>query len=299
AEPATNYSAGCWLFLRVLGLCHLFAFLSLWCQLDGLIGEHGIVPATQWLDAVARQLGPDRFWKVPTLCWLDPSDAFRQTLCAAGSAIALALTIGLAPRLTLCLLWSLYLSLCSVGGAFLGFQWDALLLECTFLAVFIAPRGWRPSLPSSGSAPRRLALLSLWWLLFRLMLLSGAVKLLSKDKLWANLSALSVHFETQPLPTPLAWWAHQLPQPLLTGSCVAMFAIELSFPFLLLCGRPGRRTAGLAFISLMGLIALTGNYCFFNLLVMALSLPLLDNAFFQRMAPIWRLDAPAPQDEQP
>jgi hypothetical protein len=299
AAPATDYSAGCWLFLRLLGLCHLFAFLSLWHQLDGLIGEHGVVPATQWLDAVARQLGPDRFWKVPTLCWLDPSDAFRQTLCAAGSVLALALTVGLAPRLTLFLLWVLYLSLCSVGGAFFGFQWDALLLESTFLAVFIAPSNWRPSLPGSTSAPRRLALIALWWLLFRLMLLSGAVKLLSKDKLWAGLSALSVHFETQPLPTPLAWWAHQLPQAVLTASCVTMFSIELAFPFLLLCGSLGRRTAGLAFMSLMGLIALTGNYCFFNLLVIALSLSLLDNAFLQRLAPRLRLNAHGPPDGLP
>ncbi len=291
-EPVADYSAGCWLFLRLLGLCHLFAFLSLGYQLDGLIGEHGIVPATQWLDAVAKQLGPDRFWKAPTLCWLEPSDAFRHTLCAAGSALGLALTAGLAPRLTLCLLWALYLSLCTVGGVFLGFQWDALLLESTFLAVFIAPRNWLPTLPSTPSAPRRLALLALWWLLFRLMLLSGAVKLLSKDKLWASLSALSVHFETQPLPTPLSWWAHHLPQPLLTGSCAAMLVIELACPFLLLCGRPGRRTAALAFTGLMGLIALTGNYCFFNLLVIALSLPLLDNAFLQRLAPILRLESP-------
>jgi hypothetical protein len=297
--PAAEYSAGCWLFLRLLGLCHLFAFLSLWHQLDGLVGEHGIVPATQWLSAVANQLGPDRFWKIPTLCWLDPSDAFRQTLCAAGSALGLALTVGLAPRLTLCLLWALYLSLCSVGGAFLGFQWDALLLEVTFLAIFIAPRNWLPSLSGSNTAPSRLALLGLWWLLFRLMLLSGAVKLLSKDRLWAGFSALSVHFETQPLPTPLAWWAHHLPQPLLTGSCIAMFAIELAFPFLLLCGRPGRRTAALGFISLMGLIALSGNYCFFNLLVIALSLPILDNGFLQRLAPaLLRLlsGTPAPSD---
>ena len=299
AAPATDYSAGCWLFLRLLGLCHVFAFLSLWHQLDGLIGEHGIVSATQWLDAVAKQIGPDRFWKVPTLCWLDPSDAFRHTLCAAGSALGLALTLGLAPRLTLCLLWALYLSLCSVGGVFLGFQWDALLLESTFLAVFIAPRNWLPTLPGLHPAPRRLALLAVWWLLFRLMLLSGAVKVLSKDKLWAGLSALGVHFETQPLPTPLSWWAHHLPQPLLTGSCALMFVIELAFPFLLLCGRPGRRTAALAFISLMGLIALTGNYCFFNLLVIALSLPLLDNAFLQRLAPALRLETPDPPLDQP
>ena len=50
------------------------------------------------------------------------------------------------------------------------------------------------------------------WLLFRFMFLSGLVKLLSGDPTWANLSALFYHFQTQPLPTPLAWYAHHLPR---------------------------------------------------------------------------------------
>ena len=86
----------------------------------------------------------------------------------------------------------LWLSLCSVGQEFLSFQWDVLLVEAGFLAIF-----------ADTSAVR------VWlfrWLLFRLMFFSGVVKLASHDTAWRNLTALHFHYETQPLPTPLAWY---------------------------------------------------------------------------------------------
>jgi len=286
-SSAPEYSTGTWLFLRLLALCHLIAFASLLLQLDGLIGEHGIIPAGAWLEAVHNQLGADRFWQVPTLCWLDPSDAFRHSLCLAGIGFSLAALLGVATRFSLAALWLLYLSLCTVGGVFFWFQWDALLLEATLFSLFLAPAHLRPSLPWGSHAPQhappRVALAATWWLIARLMLLSGAVKLLSHDALWRDLSALTVHFQTQPLPTPVAWWLHQMPPKFLTASCAAMFAIELGLPFFILAGRLGRRTAALGFSALMALIALSGNYCFFNLLVLALSLTLLDNAFWQSL----------------
>ena len=56
-----------------------------------------------------------------------------------------------------------------------------------------------------------LARLLLVFLLFKLMFLSGATKLLSGDPTWRTLTALDYHFETQPLPPWTAWYAHQLP----------------------------------------------------------------------------------------
>ena len=49
------------------------------------------------------------------------------------------LIVGIAPAPCLALLWLLYLSLVTVGRDFLGFQWDNLLLEAGFLAIFFAP----------------------------------------------------------------------------------------------------------------------------------------------------------------
>mgnify|MGYP000597367227 CR=1 FL=1 len=47
------------------------------------------------------------------------------------------------------------------------------------------------------------------------MFLSGVVKLASSDPAWADLTALSYHYETQPLPAWTAWYAHHLPDGLL------------------------------------------------------------------------------------
>ena len=52
---------------------------------------------------------------------------------------SLLLIFDIAPVLVLSLIWILYLSLVTVGQDFLAFQWDSLLLEAGFLAVFLAP----------------------------------------------------------------------------------------------------------------------------------------------------------------
>jgi hypothetical protein len=279
--PSASYRVGSHVFLRLLGVCHLAAFLSVLHQLDGLLGDDGILPASQWLVAVAQQLGTARFWQAPTLCWISPDAEFLHTLCVAGAVVSVLLVLGIMTRVALAALWALYLSVVTVGGVFFGFQWDALLLETTFLACLIAPGSW--TLSKSKTGPSRGALLMVWWLLCRLMFASGAVKLLSHDPLWRQFTALAVHFETQPLPMPLAWWAHHLPGWVQTSSCVAMFVIELGVPFATLFGCWGRRFAALAFALLMGGIALTGNYCFFNLLVVAMCCTLLDDSFWKRL----------------
>ena len=117
------------------------------------------------------------------------------------------------------------------------------------------------------------------------MFMSGAVKLLSGDAVWWNLTALTVHYETQPLPTVFAWYAHHLPLFMQRVSCGVMFAIELGAPFLIFAPRRLRHAAGFAFVFLQTLILLTGNYCFFNLLALALCLVLYDDAFWRFVPP--------------
>src|SRR5262249_4082980 len=119
----------------------------------------------------------------------------------------------------------------------------------------------------------------------RLMFMSGAVKLLSGDATWWNLTALTVHYETQPLPTWIGWYAHQLPVWFQKTSCGIMFVIELAISFLIFCGRRPRQIAAAAFMLLMLLISLTGNYCFFNLLTVALCLFLIDSPALLRFLP--------------
>jgi hypothetical protein len=123
------------------------------------------------------------------------------------------------------------------------------------------------------------------WLLFRLMFCSGAVKLLSNDTAWHGLTALTYHYETQPLPTPPAWYAHQWPVWFHKASCAGMFFVELALPFCIFLPRRPRFVAFWAFTLLMLGIALTGNYTFFNLLTVALCVVLLDDFALVRFAP--------------
>ena len=268
-----------WAFLRSLGLIYLFAFVSLWVQIGGLVGSNGIVPAKITMEAVRQQAEGGawlRYHEFPTLCWLSASDAFLNAQCAAGVILAVLLLIGVAPAVCLFALWVIYLSLCTVGREFLSFQWDILLLETGFLAIFLAPLQFWPRLRRCP-APSGIALSLLRWLLFKLMFESGCVKLVSGDPTWRNLTALNFHYETQPLPTWIGWYAHQLPWWFQKASAALMFGIELVIPFLIFAPRRLRHFACGVLVVLQVFILLTGNYCFFNLLTIALCLTLLDD----------------------
>jgi lipase maturation factor 1 len=271
-----------WMFLRLLGLAYLVAFVSLWLQVDGLIGSNGILPARDLLQEVSGVVGRSRYWWLPTLFWLAPSDGMLHALCATGCVLAGLLVIGVAPVPCLAGLWAAYLSLEAIGQEFLSFQWDILLLETGFLAIFVAPLTLRPSIEREPPAPATVVWL-LRWLLFRLMFSSGAVKLLSGDPTWKNLTALEYHYWTQPLPTWIGWYANLLPAWCQQLSCALMFAIELGAPCLIWGGSIPRRIAFASLVALQILILLTGNYCFFNLLTIALCVLLLDDAAW----PVW------------
>jgi uncharacterized membrane protein YphA (DoxX/SURF4 family) len=117
------------------------------------------------------------------------------------------------------------------------------------------------------------------------MFLSGAAKLLSGDPSWRNLSAIAFHYQTQPLPTPLAWYMHQLPLGFHRVSAIMMFIVELGMPLLIFAPRRARHFAGWCIIFLLVLILLTGNYAFFNLLALALCLFLFDDFSLAQILP--------------
>jgi lipase maturation factor 1 len=246
------------MFLRVLGLIYVVAFVSFGVQARGLLGSRGILPYAEYLKAAKDALGAAAYWNVPTLLWLFPTDTAIQALWLIGCLAALIAVFGRwqRPALGVCLV--LWLSLCSVGQDFYSFQWDILLSEAGFLAIFAA------------AAPVRIWLFR--WLLFRLMFFSGAVKLLSRDAAWRDFTALSYDYFTQPLPTPLAWYMQQLPMWFQKASVGILFFVELLVPFLFFAPRRIRRAAACLTIALQLLILLTGNYTFFNYLTIALSM---------------------------
>jgi predicted DCC family thiol-disulfide oxidoreductase YuxK len=270
-EPP-RYDLVSWLFLRAIGLIYLIAFISFGMQALGLIGSHGILPLSDFADAVRSQVGSAGYWRVPMMFWLSQSDFAIQAACWVGVALSLLLIFNVLPRISLFFLYVLYLSLFYAGQEFMGFQWDLLLLESGFLALLL-------------SMATRPGIWLLRWLLFRFMLLSGAVKLLSGDATWANLSALSYYFQTEPLPTPLAWYVHHLPHAVLIASTLGTLTIEVGLPILIFFPRRLRFVAAFSFLLLQTVILLTGNYTFFNLLTMALCLVLFDDAALLKVLP--------------
>jgi predicted DCC family thiol-disulfide oxidoreductase YuxK len=274
-----------WFFFRALGLIYLIAFASFGVQVLGLIGSNGILPVGDFLQWINATFGVRGYWLAPTIFWVNSGDLFLRLVPIAGAGLALLLLIGFTHRLILLLLYLAYLSLVTAGQDFMSFQWDILLLETGFLAIFLV-----------GSSS-----VTLWlfrWLLFRLIFLSGAVKLLSGDPTWRNLTALDFHFETQPLPTVVGWYFHQLPAWFHRISVLAMFAIELGAPFLILAPRRLRFLSAASIVFLQVLILLTGNYAFFNLLAISLCLLLLDDAVLRRVLPqglARRIPAPKPE----
>ncbi|HWP67440.1 MAG TPA: lipase maturation factor family protein [Candidatus Limnocylindria bacterium] len=264
---------------------YAIAFASLGVQVDGLVGEAGILPAGEFLRRVADRLGPDAYARLPTICWLVGADARTlQLLCAAGVACGLALLAGVLPGPAALAAWALYLSLVGVGQVFLAFQWDALLLESGLLALLIAP--WRLRPPAWN--PSAVGLLPLWCLVAKLHLLSGWVKLASGDPTWWNLTALHYHYWTTCLPVWVGWYAAKLPDLVQRASVLVMFAIELGAPFAILGPRRLRHAAAAAMIALQLAIAVTGNYGFFNLLTIALCATLFDDAALARVLPFVR-----------
>jgi lipase maturation factor 1 len=237
-----------------------------------MIGSHGILPVADLVDAVASHYGPERFFLVPMAFWLNASDFAIQAVCWAGAGLSILLVLNLLPRLSLFLLYVFYLSLFYGGQTFMSFQWDTFLLETGFAALLL----------SFATTP---GIWLLRWLIFRFMFMSGLVKLASGDPSWWNLSALSYHFLTQPLPTSLAWYAAQLPPSVLKFATGGMFFIELVLPFLIFFPRRLRHIAAFGILLLQSCILITGNYNWFNLQTMLLCLPLFDDAAIQTILP--------------
>ena len=254
----------------------MIAFASLLVQIAGLVGDRGVLPASIFLEAVHNAYGARGYWLVPTIAWINSSTIALQIVCAAGVLAGALLMTGRLTLVALATAWALYLSLLGVGQVFLSFQWDLLLLEAGVLAVLATL--W----------PQWVAWL-FRWLLFRLMFLSGAVKLLSGDESWANLTALTFHFQTQPLPNVISWYVQQLPPRALEVSTAGTLATELFAPLLYFAPRSFRLVGAVTTIVFQTLILLTGNYTFFNLLTISLAVWLLDDDRLERWLPGWIL----------
>jgi hypothetical protein len=269
---------------------YLAAFSSLAAQVLGLYGKRGILPIARLLEQAKGLPARDRYLVYPSVFWLDASDKTLLRACRTGQVLSALLMLGIAPRITSALLWSLYLSFVSVGRDFLAFQWDGLLLESGAHAVLVAPSGIRPRFDRE---PSRAAVLLMRWLLFRLNFGSGYAKLRSGDPTWRDGTACVYHYETQPLPTRLGWYAKQLPLPVQKASTALALASEIGGSVLAFAPRRLRHASFATTSATQLAIAATGNYGFFNLLTSTISLWLLDDDSFAKLAPRAREVKPA------
>jgi hypothetical protein len=275
-----------WLFLRGLALIYFSAFASMAVQIEGLIGEQGLLPIKTELARIARYFPQHKYKDFPTLFWFDASDQALVMACYVGITAALFLLINCFDRLALVLCYGLYLSITVAGQDFTAFQWDALLLETGFLAIVL-----------TGGSP--ICVFLYRWLIARFMLMGGIVKLASGDAAWANLTALSYHYQTEPIPSPLAYYAYYWPL-WFHKLCVAgVLLIELVIPFFVFLPRRFRLIAAWSFILLQSSIILSGNYNFFNLLAILLCLFLFDEKDVEKIVPLHWLDFIKTRQKQP
>src|SRR2546428_677134 len=199
-----------WIFLRILGLIYYSAFFSLTFQIRGLIGPHGILPAGEYLEALAERFGHAGYWYAPTLLWISSGSHTLTGICWAGMIASALLVLNLWPRGMLAICFVCFLSFVSAAQDFSAYQSDGMLLEAGFIAMFLAPGGFRPGW-GEDSRPSRASVFLLVWECFRIYFESGVAKILGGDSQWRNFTALDEYYQNGPLPTWIGWYMQNFP----------------------------------------------------------------------------------------
>src|SRR5262245_61800078 len=212
--------------LRLLGLVYFFAFLSAALQVRPLLGSDGLTPVTTWMSGMAQAFGSRHTASLqfPNLFWLGASDRALVVVAWLGTGLSLLVLAGLANALLLGLLWVLYMSFVHVGQEWYGYGWEIQLLETGFLAIFLCPLIDPRPFPSRP--PPRAVIWLFRWLIFRIMLGAGLIKLRG-DPCWRDLTCLDYHYLTQPIPNPLSRWFHFHPPLAHKLECLYNHFVEL------------------------------------------------------------------------
>ena len=254
---------------------YLIAFISAINQFPALLGERGLLP-------VQRLLAVTRFRDVPTVFHWRYSDRLLIGMSGGCVAIAAALVIGLPqlgppwlPMVSFLVLWAAYLSIVNVGQTFYGFGWESLLVEAGFVVAFLG---------SNEVAPPILVLFFLRWLVFRLEFGAGLIKIRGGQE-WRDLTALQYHHETQPMPNPLSWFAHNLPRWFHRGEVLGNHFAQLVVPVFLFAPQPVASIAALVVIGTQLWLVLTGNFSWLNWITIVLAFCAIDDRTVRAVLP--------------
>ncbi|XP_003478134.2 lipase maturation factor 1 isoform X1 [Cavia porcellus] len=289
AACPTRLSAGTfWLtrivLLKALALVYFVAFLVAFHQNKQLIGDRGLLPCKAYLKSIQQyfhgRISWDAWSYAPTIIWLlDWSDMnFNLDLLAVlGLGISFFILItGCANMILMGMLWVLYLSLVNVGQVWYSFGWESQLLETGFLGIFLCPL-WTLSRLPKYTPTSWVVLWGFRWLIFRIMLGAGLIKIRG-DQCWWDLTCMDYHYETQPVPNPLAYFLHQSPWWFHRFETLSNHILELLVPFLVFLGRRLCLLHGVLQIFFQVVLILSGNLSFLNWLTIVPSLSCFDDA---------------------
>jgi lipase maturation factor 1 len=273
-----------WIFLRALGLIYYSAFFSLVFQIRGLIGPHGILPANQYLTTLAEQFGRVSYWYAPTLLWFSSSAHMLTGICWVGMIASVLLVLNFWPRGMLAICFVCFLSFVSAAQDFSAYQSDGMLLEAGFIALFFAPRGFRPGWGET-SGPSRASWFLLVWECFRIYFESGVAKIMGGDPQWRNFTALDEYYQNGPLPTWIGWYMQHWPHWFHAATAFGTLALELGLAWMMFLPRPFRIICFFIVTPWQIGIILSANYTFLNYLVLVLGFLLLDDKLLERFLP--------------
>lgn len=300
SSPA-SYHVAKWAILRLLGVVYWFAFLGAYYQNEGLIGQFGLQPASiaplernsaSSLQGFVRH--PTVFW------WIAINDANFKVLYILGLVFSTIVVLGVNSWLLQLMLWMMYFSILTVAqssSSFYSYGWESQLLETGFLSVFLCqfPLFVKGALDWSlyerrYEAPSPIVLWLLRWLMFRISLGAGLIKVRGSS-CWKTKTCLHYHFETQPIPSPLSFVYHFLPTTVQTRMVDVDLWVQLyTSPMVLIpvglvrqaqqnIARQLLRVGSFLQVAFMVGIMLSGNFAFLNHLTVVPALAGLDDDF--------------------
>ena len=215
---------------RGIAALYLVAFVSTLNQFRPLLGERGLLPAPELLEWARTSPRGRRMLRPTVFRYAAYTDRRLAALCWTGITIAVLLVCGIPQLLSpwaamacFLALWLGYMSIVSIGQTFYGFGWEMLLLEAGFLAAFLG---------SDAEPPATVVIVLFWWLVFRLEFGAGMIKIRGGRE-WRDLTALTYHHETQPMPGPLSRQAHLLPRWFHRGEVLGNHFAQLVAPWFL------------------------------------------------------------------
>jgi len=284
SEKSSGHLWPRWIFLRCLGLIYFSAFYALIFQIKGMLGPTGILPAGDYLQAVAAELGSEKFWFAPTLFWFGSSDRALMLVVWVGLAASVLIIFNIWPRASLFVALICFISFVSSAQIFSGFQSDDMLLEAGVISLFFAPPGFLPGLGRAHPASRA-SLYMLRWEWFRIYFESGIAKIVSHDYSWRHLTAMDDYYQNAPLPTWIGWYMGHLPHWFHAFTSFYTLLIELALVFLVFLPRPFRLACFWIFSPFQLVISFTQNYTFLNHIVFSLGILVLDDRSIEWLIP--------------